>query len=65
MKYAFAQVVVVEGEYIGVVVRTPEIDGVYSVYVRTPQQIRTYWERDIEPIIFGGELSREDMELYK
>lgn len=64
--FQFSQVVVVEGDLIGVVLKTWNEKSGYSyfVYVRDYNDIHQYNEADIQHFIYSKELSEEEKEFY-
>ena len=61
--YSFAQVVVVEGDLIGVVVKC-WADNTYEVYVRADNKIQNYRYNEIRPYIFSKHLEPDELQLY-
>ena len=65
MKYCFGDIVVVEVDLIGVVVKTWQ-DGLYDVYVREYNTIIQYEEEDIERYMVRHKyLNEEELEYQK
>lgn len=68
MKLVFGDIVVIEGRYIGVVVKCWERSSKgnspsYEVYLRSLNGIQTYFEDDVERyMVRHKELSDEEME---
>ena len=64
MKFCFGDIVVVEGNLIGVVVKSwTSIENNYDVYVRSYNRILNYPESDIERyMVRHKELNVEEME---
>lgn len=64
MKFCFGDIVVVEGNLIGVVVKSwTSIENNYDVYVRSYNRILNYPESDIERyMVRHKELNEEEME---
>ena len=65
-RFQFGNVVVVNGEDIGVIVKTWETQGGYShdVYVRYFNEIRNYMETDIKHFIYSKELTEDERAFY-
>jgi hypothetical protein len=61
--YNFGQIVVIEQNLIGVVVKC-WADDTYEVYVRYHNQIINYRYNEIRPYIYSKELTPEDEKLY-
>jgi hypothetical protein len=66
-KFQFGNVVVVNKEFIGVIVKTWQgKDGFnYDVYVRYYSTIENYKEADIKHYIYSKELSTEEVDWYE
>lgn len=68
-KFQFSNVVVVEENKIGVVVKTwgaSAMRGIhYEVYVRSLNSIQEYDEADIKHFVFSKELSEEEGIFYE
>ncbi len=68
MKFNFGNIVVVEGNLVGVVVKSwySLKEGYnHDVYVRSFNGIENYKESEIRHIIYDKELSDEQLEEYK
>lgn len=73
--FGFSDVVIVEGNLVGVVVkswgptmsRDPEIDSTYNydVYVRSWNRVENFHENEVTRFIYDKELSDEDLEYYQ
>ena len=63
-RFQFGNVVVVEDDQIGCIVKTWD-DDTYEVYVRCYNCIRTYKTKDIQPYIYSKELSDEERRFYE
>lgn len=66
-RFQFSQVVVVEHDLIGVVLKTwgnTEQGYSYEVYVRSYNVIQTYGEDEIQHFVYSKELSDEEKEFY-
>jgi len=65
--FQFSNVVVVDGENIGVIVKTWDIGPCYSydVYVRYHSVVKNYHEFDIKHFVYSKELSEDEQEFYK
>ena len=63
MKFQFSNVVIVDGDNIGVIVKSWE-GGTHEVYVRYHNGVRTYNERDIKHYVYGKELLDDQYEFY-
>ena len=65
-KFQFGNVVVVEGENIGVIVKTWQTKEGFShdVYVRYWSSINTFDEKDIKHFVYSKELSKEERDFY-
>ena len=62
--FQFGNVVVVDGDQIGLIVKTWG-DDTYEVYVRNYNGIKTYTTKDIQRFIYSKELSDEEIDFYK
>lgn len=66
MKFCFGDIVIVEGNLIGVIVKSwisSQRGHEYEVYVRMRNGIKTYYESDIERYMVRNKyLSEEEME---
>lgn len=68
MKFQFGNVVVVEDDCIGVIVKfwNGTIKGPhYDVYVRAYNNIREYSEGDMKHFVYSKMLSEEELEFYE
>ena len=63
MSFQFGNVVVVDEDQIGVIVKS-WADSTYDVYVRSYNSIRQYHEDDISHFIYSKELSGEEKSFY-
>ncbi len=63
MKFQFSNVVVVDSDNIGVIVKSWE-DNTHDVYVRYFNEIRTYHENDIKHYVYSKELIGEQHDFY-
>jgi hypothetical protein len=66
-RYQFGNVVVVENDFIGVIVKSWDCsDGTFSheVYVRAYNKIKEYQESEIKHYIYSKELSEEEKDFY-
>ena len=65
-RFQFGNVVVVNGEDIGVIVKTWSTQGGYShdVYVRYFNEIRNYMENDIKHFVYSKELAEDEKAFY-
>ena len=61
--FQFSNVVVVDDDQIGVIVKTWG-DDTYEVYVRSYGAIKTYKTKDIIHFIYSKYLSEEEIEFY-
>ncbi len=66
MGFQFGNVVVVEGNLIGCIVKSwPNlIDYNYDVYVRNFNSVREYRERDIQHYIYSKDVPENELEFY-
>lgn len=69
MSYQFGNVVVVDGDQIGVIVKSWGSGVVdekrsHEVYVRSLNCIRDYAEDDIRHFVYSKELTEEEQEFY-
>lgn len=67
-KFQFSNVVVVDGDQIGVVVKsfgTPEKGYSYDVYVRSYNTVGNYQESQINHFIYSKILGEGDIEFYQ
>ena len=64
--FQFGNVVVVEGDMVGVIVKTWETNGNYNheVYVRGWNGIKTYEESHINHFVYSKELADGEREFY-
>lgn len=64
--YQFSNVVVVEEDLIGVILKTWEGgDGYnYDIYVRSLNSINNYEESEIKHFVYSKELSEEEKDYY-
>jgi len=63
-KFQFGNVVVVDGDQIGVIVKT--WGGYeYEVYVRNENRIRQFKETDIDHYVYSKQLSEDEMRFYQ
>ena len=62
-KFQFGNVVVVDGENIGVIVKSWE-DNTHDVYVRLYNGVKQYHELDIKHFIYSKTLSEEELIFY-
>ncbi len=63
MKFQFSNVVVVDGDNVGVIVKS-WADGTHEVYVRYYNQIRSYPEDQIKHFVYSKELHEHEMDYY-
>ena len=63
MKFQFSNVVVVDGENIGVIVKSWS-DRTYDVYVRHCHAIKHFHESEIKHYVYSKELLEEQEEFY-
>jgi hypothetical protein len=63
MSFQFGNVVVVEEDQIGVIVKS-WADGTHDVYVRSRNGVDQYHEDDISHYVYSKELSLEQLEYY-
>ena len=63
MKFQFSNVVVVDDDQIGVIVKSFE-DGNYYVYVRSYNQVMTYCEKEISHYVYSKHLLEDQAEFY-
>ena len=68
-KFQFSTVVVVNGDQIGLIVKTwaPSIRNkfyTYEVYVRSANSVLEYDEHEIKHYVFSKELSEDEKEFY-
>ncbi len=63
MKFQFGNVVVVETDQIGVIVKSWD-DCTYEVYVRSLNGIEHYPEDKIRHYVYSKELSEEEVAFY-
>ncbi len=64
MKFQFSNVVVVEDNLIGVIVKS-WADNVHDVYVRSYNGIKSYPESMIKHFVYSKELADDELEFYK
>ena len=64
MSFQFGNVVVVDGDLIGVIVKS-WADGTHDVYVRSYNDIREYKKDDIKHFVYSKYLSEEEYKFYK
>lgn len=64
MKFQFSNVVVVDDDQIGVIVKS-WADNTHEVYVRGYNSIREYKEEDIQHFVYSKTLSEDEYEFYK
>lgn len=64
MKFQFGNIVVVDGEDIGVIVKSWS-NNTYEVYVRYFNAVKEYKESDIMHYVYSKELSEEQKEYYR
>ena len=64
MRFQFGNVVVVDDDQIGVIVKSWG-DGSHDVYVRSYNTISQYKEKEIDHFIYSKELSSEEYEFYR
>ncbi len=64
MKFNFGNIVVVDGDSIGVIVKSWS-DQTHEVYIRVNNGIKTYHESTIQHFIFSKYLSEEERSFYK
>ncbi len=62
-RYSFAQVVVVEEDQIGVIVKC-WADFTYEVYVRNLNGVNNYRYNEIRPYIFSKTLEPDELSFY-
>lgn len=63
MRFQFGNVVVVDEDQIGVVVKS-WLDDTHDVYVRSYNGVRQYKEGDMKHYIYSKELSEEERGFY-
>lgn len=65
-KFQFSNVVVVEQELIGVVVKTWEnkTSYTYEVYVREFNAIKDYKEKEIQHFVYSKALADDELDFY-
>jgi hypothetical protein len=63
ISFQFGNVVVVEGDQIGVIVKS-WADNSHDVYVRSFNSIQTYRAMDIRHYVYSKELTVEEAEFY-
>ncbi len=63
MKFQFGNVVVVNGDMIGLIVKSWS-NGFYDVYVRLYSDIIPFKEKDIKHFVYSKELSEEEKDFY-
>lgn len=65
-KFQFSNVVVVDEDFIGVILKTWEDkEGYnYDIYVRSFNEIKNYQESEIKHFVYSKELSEEEKEYY-
>lgn len=71
-KFQFSNVVVVDDDLIGVIVKSweppfgkSEKGYSHDVYVRAYNSIRTYFEAEIKHFVYSKELAEDEHEFYK
>ena len=64
MKFQFSNVVVVENDLIGVVVKSWE-NNTHDIYVRAFNTITNYPEKYIKHFVFSKELAEDERKFYK
>jgi hypothetical protein len=63
MKFQFGNVVVVDDDQIGVIVKSWE-DNTHDVYIRSYNATREYKEEDIRHFIYSKTLTSDECEFY-
>lgn len=63
MKFQFSNVVIVDGDSIGVIVKS-WADNTHDVYIRYHSLIKTYPENQIKHYVFSKELLDDQKEFY-
>jgi hypothetical protein len=63
MKFQFGNIVVVDDDQIGVIVKSWGNDT-HDVYVRSYNQVSEYSEKDIKHYVYSKYLSEEEHEFY-
>jgi hypothetical protein len=61
--YSFAQIVVIEEDSIGVVVKC-WADNTYEVYVREANRIQNFRYNELRPYIYSKTLTPEEVKMY-
>ncbi len=66
-RFQFSNVVVVDNENIGVILKTwgGGREYSYDVYVRSYNEIRCYRESEIKHFVYSKELSDDEKEFYR
>lgn len=64
MKYQFSNVVVVENNLVGVVVKS-WANNTHEVYVRYFNSVRTYKEKEMKHLIYDKVLDDDSLEFYQ
>jgi hypothetical protein len=62
-KFQFSNVVVVDDDQIGVVVKSWD-DGMHDVYVRAYNSVRSYCEEDIKHFVYSKILLEDEHDFY-
>jgi hypothetical protein len=65
-KFQFSNVVVVDDDQVGVIVKTWGGDGGYNydVYVRGYNGVKNYQEKEIQHFVYSKHLSPDEYEFY-
>ena len=63
-KFQFSNVVVVDDDQIGVVVKSFD-DGSHDVYVRSYNYVQSYHEEGMKHFVYSKILSEDEYEFYK
>jgi len=65
--FQFSNVVVVDGENIGVIVKTWDTKHgyTYDIYVRYSSLVLNFNEHEIKHFVYSKELAEDERELYK
>lgn len=64
MKFQFSNVVVVDDDQIGVIVKSWD-NKTYEVYVRSYNAIREYKENEIKHFVYSKHLAEDEYEFYQ
>lgn len=63
MKFQFGNIVVVQGDHIGCIVKS-WANGTHDVYVRSLNGVAEFHESEIKHYVFSKELTEEQKDFY-